>query len=431
MPNGDMPARARDWRLPVRLLDVEIGAGVDDVPVLGDFGGTRALIRRRGVPLGWVNVAHSESRVIAASEILAAVRYQLHAEVRRAAALDAMQPVAIAHREDRVPAISVIVCTRDRPVLLGRCLETLSKIAYPSYEVVVVDNASTSDDTRLVAKEWGARYVREERTGLDWARNRGTAAARHDIVAFTDDDVEVDPQWLQGIAAGFADSTVQFVTGFVMPARMDTEAELLFELAYDGMGKGTLPRRYDPARMSARELIGAHHLGIGANMAFRRSLLDALGGFDRALDVGTAAHGGGDLDIFHRALVLGAVGRYEPSALVRHHHRRDMTALQRQHYDNGRSFGVYLIGILRRGDIPRIATAWYALRIWLLWLVRRFVNRMRGRDPLPGPLIAAELRGTLHAPWAYFATKRQARDRLRAAPSSSPTPTVDSPVSGA
>jgi hypothetical protein len=237
------------------------------------------------------------------------------------------------------------------------------------------------------------------------------ATARHDIIAFTDDDVEVDMLWLRGIAAGFDDASVKFVTGFVAPARMDTEAELVFELCYGGMGKGALPRRWDPALLTSRELIGAHHVGVGANMAFRRSLLMSLGGFDPALDVGTASHGAGDLDMFHRALMCGAVGTYKPRALVRHHHRRDMNALRRQHYDNGRAFGVFLLGILKRGDIPRRHTLWYTVRVWLAWLVRRLFNGLTRRDQLPTDLILAELRGAWTAPWAYFATRREMRQR--------------------
>lgn len=408
-----MPNEQSSWELPIRVLDLEIAAGVEDIRDCAGYGGVRALIRRRGVPLGWVDLTRAASGTISRNEVLAAVRYLLEGAVRRAHAADAMQRASEQTVRYSLPPISVVVCTRDRPDLLTRCLESIRKLNYPDYEVVVVDNASKSSDTREVAERAGARCVREERPGLDSARNRGIASTRHAIIVFTDDDVEVDRQWLRGIASGFDDPSVQCVSGFVMPARMDTQAELLFELCYDGMGKGTYPRRWDPARMKRRELIGAHHVGIGANMAFRRTLLDALGGFDPALDVGTESHGGGDLDILHRALIHGAVVRYEPHAIVRHHHRRDMQALKRQHYDNGRAFGVYLLTILRRGDIPRHVTLWYSTRIWLAWYVGRLIKRMLKRDTLPAPLLISELWGACHAPWAYFATNAQARARDR------------------
>ena len=410
MPNAQSQSA---WELPIRVLDIEIGTGVSAVPDCAGYGGARALIRREGIPLGWVDLSCAPQGYITADEILAATRFLLGTEVRRALADGAIRGRS-SGRTGYAPAISVIVCTRDRPDLLTRCLASLRKIDYPSFEVVVVDNASKTDETRQVAERAGARCVREERPGLDSARNRGIASARYDIIAFTDDDVEVDSKWLRGIAAGFEDPSVQCVSGFVMPARMDTQAELLFELCYDGMGKGTRPRRWHRSSMRRRQLIGAHHVGIGANMAFRRPLLYSLGGFDPALDVGTESHGGGDLDILHRALVHGAVVRYEPSAIVRHYHRRDMAALRRQHYDNGRAFGVYLLKILRRGDIPRHVTLWYSVRIWLAWYVGRLIKRMFKRDTLPAPLLASELWGACHAPWAYFATYMQARSRDRA-----------------
>ena len=407
MPNEPTTASGATWQLPVRILDVEIGSGISDIAGCTGYAGSRVLVRRRGVPLGWIDLSCAGD-VIDAREILPALRNDIGAQARRAAANDALDSHPTSHP---LPPISVVVCTRDRSELLARCLRSLAQLDYPTYEVVVVDNAPTSDATRQVADAAGARYVREDLPGLDRARNRGLASARNDIVAYTDDDAEVDRLWLRGIASGFADPSVQLVTGLVAPGRMDTEAELLFEMCYGGMGKGTRPGRWDPSRLSHRALIGTHHLGVGANMAFRRSLLQSLGGFDAALDVGTEAHGGGDLDMFHRALMHGAVAQYEPRALVRHYHRRDLAALRRQHYDNGRAFGVYLLTLFRRGAIPRRLTAWYSLRIWLAWLVARLIKRLAGRDTLPAGLIVAELWGACHAPWAYQATYRQARAR--------------------
>jgi hypothetical protein len=151
-------------------------------------------------------------------------------------------------------------------------------------------------------------------------------------------------------------------------------------------------------------------------MAFRRDLLEQLGGFDTALDVGTPAHGGGDLDILHRALMAGAVIRYQPAAIIRHHHRRELTALRRQLYDNGRAFGVYLLTVLRRGAVSRRTTVWYALRVWLGWKVGRVFLRLLGRDLLPMPLLLAELWGATHAPWAFLSAYRNDRASRRRVP---------------
>ena len=84
-----------------------------------------------------------------------------------------------------------------------------------------------------------ARYVREARPGLDWARNRAIAEAAGEMIAFTDDDVEVDPGWIRALVAAFAARSrrVAAVTGLVVPAELDTEAQVLFE-RYRGFGRG-------------------------------------------------------------------------------------------------------------------------------------------------------------------------------------------------
>jgi glycosyltransferase involved in cell wall biosynthesis len=309
------------------------------------------------------------------------------------------------------PRISVVVCTKDRASSLEVCLTSLTKLDYRDYEVVVVDNASATDVTRDVCGRFPVRYVREERPGLDWARNRGIAESQYEVIAFTDDDVEVDSGWLRGIARAFSDPEVMLVTGLIAPAELATAAQVAFEFAYSGMGKGFVERRWDPHLLDTHDLLGAHELGAGANMAFRRSIFDKIGTFDTALDVGTPSHGAGDLDMFFRVLASGSVAYYQPDALVWHLHRSDFTGLKRQLRDNGRSFGAYLITrwmAARRGVGPVTPSqvVSYAIRIWLAWRVGRVLRRYLKRDQLSLPLQAAELTGVLQAPWAYVATQR-------------------------
>ena len=306
------------------------------------------------------------------------------------------------------PAISVVVCTRDRPRSLRRCLDSLSRLDPGASEVIVVDNASCTQETREIVSRTPFRYVREERPGLNWARNRGAGEARHDIVAYVDDDVRVDPRWLAGIARGFRSPDVDAVTGLVMPAEIETRPQFLFEI-YGGMGKGLEARRFQGIAMSPRALIRAQDAGVGANMAFRRSALKALGWFDTALDVGTPSGGGGDLDMFHRVLASGGSLRYEPGAVAWHYHRRDFDGLRRQLYCNGRSYGVYLIKNWKDGSIGRFPLFTFVLLQWLPWLVGRLVLGLFRRHRLPLRLLWAEMWGAIHSPWAYFETYRHDR----------------------
>jgi GT2 family glycosyltransferase len=288
----------------------------------------------------------------------------------------------------------------------------LGQLDYPACEVIVVDNASRDDAAARVVAATPFLYVREERPGLDWARNRGRAEARHDLIAYTDDDACVEPLWLYAVAHAFADPPVGAVTGLVLPAELETRAQVLFE-DYSGMGKGILPRDYQRDTMRPRELIGVHTLGVGANMAFRRNVLEALGGFDTALDVGTPAGGAGDLDMFHRVLMAGWTLRYEPAALAWHTHRRSMDELWRQLYNNGRSFGVYLIKVWRTRSVEPWAVLRFAIGWFTGWALARVIKGLLGFLRFPLRLLWAELWGVLHAPWAYVATYRRDRQMRR------------------
>lgn len=306
-----------------------------------------------------------------------------------------------------LPAISVIVCTRDRPQLLEQCLAALQQLDYPDFEVLVVDNAPATGSSRELVRATPFRYLREDRPGLDWARNHGLQAAAHEIVAYTDDDVRVDRAWLRGIAAGFAGPEVVAVTGLVLPLELETPAQRLYEQYGTGMSRGPVPRRFAAAVLTPQELIATQQIGVGANMAFRRAFLARLGGFDTALDAGTPAGSAGDLDLFHRVLCAGGVIAYEPRAVVRHRHRPEMAALRRQLGDNGRGFGVYLIRIWQARSVRRSDLVRYVLGAWLPWLFGRLLRGLAGRHPLPIGLLWAELAGAMHAPWAHRASLRR------------------------
>jgi len=380
------------------------------------YGRLDVLVLAGDRPLAIVQLyPPAESRVIPAA--------QIHREVARKLGWYAWENTCLgqswyvngdAESAAALPPISVVVCTRDRPVSLEVCLESLARLDYPDYEVVVVDNASRGQAVRDVILRSGFRYVREERAGLDWARNRGAAEARHDLIAYLDDDACASPGWLRAISRAFTDPSVSAVTGLVLPAELETEPQMLFE-EYGGMSKGIHPRIFDGRALDPHSMLSPHNCGVGANMAFRREVLRRMDWFDTALDVGTPSSGGGDLDIFHRIMAAGLMLRYEPSAWARHRHRRDIEGLDRQIYNNGRSFGVLLLKIWKSRSVPRKAVLAYA-RGWITgWLLSRLVQRVRRKIEFPLGLIWAEISGALSAPWAWRATLRSDR-KLRASP---------------
>ena len=371
------------------------------------------LVKMGRRPLGLVRMTSRDAAIVPRRRILQEIEHQFG---HSPASLEAMRSAGAGEPAAR-PSISVIVCTRDRPQQLRRCLDSLGHLVYDAYEVIVVDSASRGDVTKRIVKTTPFRYVREDVPGLDRARNRGLACAEHDIVAYVDDDVVVDPHWLAGIAEGFQDPSVSTVTGLVLPLELETRAQHLFEGYGNGMNKGMHARSFQREGMSFQDIIETHWVGVGANMAFRRDVLRGIGGFDEALDVSTAAGGCGDLDAFHRIIMRGSVLRYEPSALAWHRHRPRMRQLRQQLHTNGRSYGVYLMKRWHEGHLSRPRLAKYVVWRWGRWLVGRVALGLIGRHRLPLQLLWAELYGALEAPRTYLTSYRSTSPRDGAAQS--------------
>lgn len=234
--------------------------------------------------------------------------------------------------------ISIVVCTRSRATLLSGCLGRLVALAPAADQILVVDNAPEDGSTKAVAAGFGVDYLVEPEPGLDRARNAGWRAADGDLVAYVDDDARADSQFAGAVGRGFLDDSVGAVTGLVRPHELLSYPQIAFERLEGGMGKG-----FDRLVFSAGKVgLRSYALGVGTNMAFRRTVLADLGGFDPSLDVGTPTRGGGDLDMLWRVLDAGHNVVYQPDALVRHIHRRTRTGLVNQFRDNGTAYRAFL-----------------------------------------------------------------------------------------
>ncbi|MEZ0164125.1 glycosyltransferase family 2 protein [Kineococcus sp. LSe6-4] len=404
--------------LPVWCAEVDLAPGRPPLPPApAGARSVRVLVRLDGNPLGYVTApAHpgpDDAALLAG--LPAGARDRVRARRAGAPATDALADVPTDVR------VSVVVCTRDRPQVLARCLEHLGRLTYPDLELLVVDNAPSDEATRAVVSAAAARdprvvYARQEVPGLSHARNRGLELATGDVVAYTDDDVRVDPWWVHGLVRGFSRRPdVACVTGLAVAAALDTEVEAYFDAR---VSWSTLrePRVYDLATGAAGGAMypyAAGLFGTGANVAFRRADLLRRGGFDALLGAGTPTRGGEDLDAFVQTVVHGGAVAVEPSAVVWHHHRSTPADLAQQMYGYGTGLTAFYTKLLldprTRPGVLRVVPAGLARLAGTVAGVRRRDRSPRAGSTSTSPVLAPaagllrrELTGMLAGPALYL-----------------------------
>ncbi|WP_371669757.1 glycosyltransferase [Streptomyces sp. NBC_00289] len=401
--------------------DVSLRPGPGSPPVTA--GEVFVLVRREGRPVGTLL-----GRVPEGAEPRAVLSELARADFGGAAD-DARRTDDARRAAPAPPLTSVVVATRERAGQLARALDSLLAQDHPDFEILVVDNAPLTTETRdLVERKYGerVRYVRETVPGLAVAHNRGVEAARGEVVAFTDDDVVADPRWLTELSAPFAaDPGLGCATGLILPARLSTPAQVLLE-SHGGFAKGFAPRTYDPGDPPADEPLfpfTAGRFGSGANMAFRTSVLRGVGGFDPATGVGTLARGGDDLYGFVRVLAQGHRLRYTPRALVWHHHRDTWRDLENQAYGYGAGLTAYLTAVLARR--PALLPAFLARLPRGLAYARALTAAREAEGggtpgehatrshPWPGRLSRLQRRGMLYGPVGYARSRHALRSADR------------------
>jgi len=314
------------------------------------------------------------------------------------------------------PPITVVVCTRERPEPLARCLDSLLAQRYPRMRVLVVDNAPRTTATAdvVAAAAWRGRvdYLLAERPGLSNARNRAVAACPGEILAWIDDDEVADPYWLAEIARGFADHPeADVVAGVIVPAELETPAQLWFEeFGGHSKGRGFRPDVFSPATAHRQSpLYPLPPFATGANMTFRPGVIERIGGFDPALGAGTPAGGSEDTLAFTQVLLGGGTIVYQPSAVVRHYHRRDLRGLEEQLVGYGVGLAAAYTALLRQ-DPRRLVPLLRLLPTALHDLLAPDSPRTAGLGPeFPRELLSANRRGMLRGPVAYARGRRAHR----------------------
>lgn len=317
--------------------------------------------------------------------------------------------------------VSVVICTRNRAQMLDRCLASLATTP-GTFEVIVVDNAPDDNTTKKVAASYPfCTYVLEPHKGLDIARNTGARAAQYDIIAYTDDDVQLPIGWVAKIRQCFTDPRTMAVTGQVFPLSLQTRSQYVFE-RYWGFNKGYSPTVFDHKYFLDHLPWGVPvwDIGAGANMAFRKDVFNVVGWFDDRLDVG-AAGCSGDSEFWYRILAEGWNCFYNPQLYVYHQHRDTKQALDNQvfHYMRGQVASLYVqherYG--HEGNLLRIN------KILPQYYAKRLLKSLAGRLE-EGRTLLTEIRGYLSGRRYYSKNSRPPVAIAQPLPSSLSKPAI-------
>ena len=232
-----------------------------------------------------------------------------------------------------ISTVTIAICTYNRCQSLKRTLDSLITLEIPAevrWEVLVVDNNCTDDTAATVGAfhdRLPIRQIVETNQGLSWARNRAVKEAGSDIIVFTDDDVLVEPGWLAAIAqAAREHPEAGYFGGRIVPFWPEGRPRWVREETLKELGG--LAVNYDVDQRS-RWYHDRDPGPIGANMAFRRILLQHMGPF--RTDIGVAGNnlgGGEDTEMIRRFKKDGIRGYYVANAVCHHATEADRTTLR-------------------------------------------------------------------------------------------------------
>ncbi|MGE0294932.1 MAG: glycosyltransferase [Hyphomonadaceae bacterium] len=292
---------------------------------------------------------------------------------------------ALAERRSRPITLSasIVICTLGRPADLAECLAAIEAERVAGREIVVVDNGPDAETEAVARAVGGVRYVVEPRRGLNNARNTGLRAATGDVVVYVDDDVRPEPGWVDALLRRFDKPEVGIVCGLVLPEALETEGQIGFQYDLGFGGMGMKPIAFGRSFLKLWPWSPpVWDIGAGANMAVRRDMALAIGGFDGRVGAGVTGGGGDDTEFWHNLLLHGGEARYEPLAVVRHRHRRTMRELKRQAYVYGHGHVVSLFATFAQSrEASHLLRAFIFLPLWYARRTAAAPSRWLWGDP--------------------------------------------------
>ncbi len=273
------------------------------------------------------------------------------------------------------PSVSVVVLSGDNQEGLERCLRSVRQSTVRPREIVVVD------------------------MGTDGAARASLPATTGEVLAFTDDRSTVHPRWVATLGAAFQSRNVMAAIGLVLPAELETEAQVAFERLLGGLNLGFEPRKYDEqnAGHPADFLLPLEKLYAPANFAVRSTWLRELrlGGTEWHPTFALAAW----LKLWHEALACGREGRYEPTGVVFRQHPREEADVRREAGRRLSDLGACLATHFTHGNHPGpIRATLLSIRSRLM---PRAIRTMAFGSTLERGLLRAELAGCLSGVRAF------------------------------
>jgi glycosyltransferase involved in cell wall biosynthesis len=220
---------------------------------------------------------------------------------------------ALPHRPlPKAPFVSVIVCSYNGAKTLAGCLDSLGKLNYPEYEIILVDDGSTDDTAYIAAQFPKVRYIHQSNHGLSHARNTGAAAAKGEVLVYTDSDCMADVDWLYYLIGTLQSGDYAGVGGPNVSPPAQNWVQACVAAAPGG-----------PSHVLLTDIIAEHI--PGCNMAFHRWAFERVGGFDVEYH-----KAGDDVDFCWRLQQAGGVIAFSPTAIVWHHRRFTLRAFFKQ-----------------------------------------------------------------------------------------------------
>ncbi|MFL6568968.1 MAG: glycosyltransferase [Chthoniobacterales bacterium] len=212
----------------------------------------------------------------------------------------------------RTPSVSVIVCSYNGAKTLASCLDSLGKLDYSNYEVILVDDGSTDNTSEIAARYPDVRYIRQTNHGLSHARNTGASAAQGEVFAYTDSDCMADRDWLYYLVGTLVSGNYAGVGGPNISPPAQNWVQACVAAAPGG-----------PSHVLLTDTVAEHI--PGCNMAWWRWAFEMVGGFD--IEYHKA---GDDVDFCWRVQQAGHEIAFSPTAIVWHYRRFTLGAFRRQ-----------------------------------------------------------------------------------------------------